>query len=88
MDELLLKQLIRQLKVLNIWITIFGSLILVVLIVLGVLVFKVVSFVNDTNEKVDNFTQQTQQSLDVKQKACGSNTLGDVLRDKTGVCDK
>ncbi len=86
MDELLLRQLVKQLRILNIWISIFGSLILITLIVLGVLVFKVVTFVNDTNKKVENLTSQTKQSLDIKQKACNSNTIGNVLRDKTDVC--
>jgi hypothetical protein len=87
MDDILLKQLVRQLRVLNIWISIFGTLILTMLIILGILVFKVVTFVNDTNKKVDNFTSQTRRTLDVKQQACSSQSIGGVLKDKTNICN-
>ena len=86
MDELLLKQLVRQLKIMNIWISIFGGLILVTLIILGVMVYKVVTFVNDTNAKIDNITSQTQETLDFKSKFCGSDSLGGFLRDRTEIC--
>jgi hypothetical protein len=86
MDELLLKQLVRQLKIMNIWISVFGTMIVVTLVVLGVLVFKVVSFVNDTNKKIDTIGTQAKQSLDFKQKACDSNALGSLLQSKTDIC--
>ncbi len=86
MDELLLKQLVRQLKIMNIWISIFGTLILITLAVLGVLVYKVVTFVNDTNQKIDNITAQTQETLDFKSKFCESDSVGGFLRDRTEIC--
>lgn len=86
MDEILLKQLVRQLRLLNIWISIFGTLILVTLAVLGYFVFKIVTFVNDTNTKINNFTTQTKDTLDVKGQVCESDGIGGFLRDKTGVC--
>ncbi len=86
MDDALLKQLVRQLRILNIWITIFGSLILAALLILGYFVFKIVTFVNDTNTKIDNFTTQTKETLDVKGQVCESDGVGGFLRDKTGVC--
>lgn len=86
MDELLLKQLVRQLRIMNIWISIFGTLILITLVVLGVLVWKVVSFVNETNTKIDNITSQTKESLDFKQRFCTSDGVGGFLRDRTEVC--
>ncbi len=88
MDELLLKQLIRQLRIMNIWISVFGSLILITLVVLGILVFKVVSFVNDTNKKIENITTQTQQSLDFKSKVCDTDSIGNLLQDRTNVCEQ
>lgn len=86
MDELVVKQLTRQLKIMNFWITVFGSMILVVLLILGILLFKVVSFVNDTNKKIDYVTQQTRESLDFKSKFCSSDSVGGFLADKTNVC--
>ncbi len=86
MDEILLKQLVRQLRLLNIWISIFGTLILVTLAILGYFVFKIVTFVNDTNTKIDNITTQTKESFDVKGQVCESDGVGGFLRDKTGIC--
>jgi len=86
MDELLLRQLIRQLKIMNIWISVFGSLILVVLVVLGILVFKVVTFVNDTNQKIETISTQTKESLDFKSKVCDTNSIGGFLQGNTDIC--
>lgn len=87
MDDLLLKQLVRQLRIMNIWISIFGSLILITLIVLGFLIFKVVNFVNDTNQKIEDITTQTQQSLDFKSKVCNTDSIGSLLQGRTDICN-
>ncbi len=86
MDEVLLKQLVRQLKIMNFWISIYGALILVVLAVMGYLVFRVVTFVNDTNKKIDNLTTQTKETLDFKSKVCKSDSIGELLTSRTEVC--
>jgi hypothetical protein len=86
MDEQLLRQLTRQLKIMNIWISIFGTLILAVLIVLGYFVFKIVTFVNTTNQKIENLTTQTKETLDFKSKVCSTDSVGSFLQDKTNVC--
>jgi hypothetical protein len=74
-------------RIMNIWISIFGTLILVILAVLGYFVFKIVTFVNDTNQKIENFTAQTKESLDVKGQVCETDTVGGFLKEKTGVCE-
>jgi hypothetical protein len=86
MDEVLLKQLIRQLKIMNFWISVYGALILVILAIMGYMVFKVVTFVNDTNKKIDSISQQTKESLDFKNKVCSSDSLGGLLQDRTQYC--
>lgn len=86
MDELVLKQLVRQLRLLNIWITIFGTLILAALVVVGILVFKVVSFVDDTNRKIETITTQTKESLDFKAKVCDGNSFA-FVKESSGLCD-
>jgi len=86
MDDIVAKQLIRQLKIMNLWISIFGTLILAVLLVLGYLVFKVVTFVHDTNEKIETISTQTRESLDFKSKVCKSDSVGDLLMSRTDIC--
>lgn len=86
MDEQLAKQMVRQLKILNLWISIFGVLILSALMVLGFFVFKIVTFVNDTNSKIENLTVQTKETLDLKSRICESDSVGSFLRDQTETC--
>jgi predicted PurR-regulated permease PerM len=86
MDEVLLRQLTRQLKLLNFWLATMGTLILVAVIVCIVLLIKVVTFVHHTQDQISNLQQKTQQSLDVKSKLCGSNTVSDFLQNKSDVC--
>lgn len=86
MDEVLLKQLVRQLKIMNFWISVYGALILVVLIIMGYLVFRVVTFVHETNQKIENISEQTKESLDFKNKVCSSDSLGGLLQDRTQYC--
>jgi heme/copper-type cytochrome/quinol oxidase subunit 2 len=75
MDEVLVRQLVRQLKIINLWITLFGTVIVVALIVLGILVFKVVTFVHSTEQKVSDLQQKTVNTLNVKDDICKSSVL-------------
>lgn len=76
MDEKLIKALTRQMRILNFWVTIYGTIILIVLIFLSVTLFRVVSYVNNLNKKVES-------SLDVKTKICSNDSgLANILQDK------
>jgi hypothetical protein len=76
MDEKLIKALTRQMRILNFWVTIYGTIILVVLIFLSVTLFRVVSYVNNLNKKVES-------SLDVKTKICSNDgSLANILQDR------
>jgi hypothetical protein len=83
----LMKQLVRQMKILNFWITVFGTLMLTALVITGLLVWQLVSFVNTTNQRLDNIRATTLDSLNVSKKTCDSSgELGSWLRDHTGLC--
>ena len=75
MDEVLVRQLVRQLKIINLWITLFGTVIVVALIVLGILVFKVATFVRTTEQKVSDLQQKTVNTLTVKDDICKNSVL-------------
>ena len=75
MDEVLVRQLVRQLKIINLWITLFGTVIVVALIVLGILVFKVATFVRTTEQKVSDLQQNTVNTLNVKDDICKNSVL-------------
>lgn len=87
MNEQLLKQLVRQMKIMNFWITLFGSLFLVAILVAGFLLWQLVTFINETNRKIDTIKTQTSDSLNVKKQACeGSNDFSKWLQHSTEAC--
>lgn len=86
MDEALLRQLVRQMKILNIWISIVGGLILVTIAICAFLLFKVVTFVQDTRDSVNNLQQKTEDSLNVKQQLCESDSIGSFFQDRGKLC--
>ena len=86
MDQDLAKQLIRQLKILNLWITIFGTLLLITMIILGVLLFKVVTYAQQTSQKISDIQQKTSQTLDIERQLCDTKTPNSLLQ-RTNICD-
>ena len=87
MDEQLAKQITRQLRILNLWISIFGTLFLISLIVIGVLIFKLVTFTNNTADKITDIQNKTTDNLNVQKKLCDSKNVGALLERETGSCD-
>ncbi len=87
-DEILLKQLVRQMKILNIWVSLFGGLVVIGLLVMGFLMYQVVMFVQETNSKIENVKDGISSSVDVKGKACnGDGTVTTFLRENTATCN-
>jgi hypothetical protein len=77
MNEEIARQLVKQLKRLNFWVTTFGVLFLAGLAVIGVVLFQVVMFVKKTNDAF----QQTTSKLNVQRQACeGSGAVADFLK--------
>lgn len=84
LDPALLRQLVRQLKIINFWISLYGSLLLLVLGVILYLIFQVVGFVRDTNDRIDTM----RDNVNVQRQACDSEgSLGDFLRSTTKLCE-
>lgn len=70
MDEKLQKQLIRQLKILNFWITSLGISLLIGLAVVGFFLWQVVAAVQTAATRIENFQTQTSEQLNVKKQLC------------------
>lgn len=75
MSDQVARQVVRQLKIINFWITFFGSIFLIMLIIVGFLVFKVVTFVQSTEQRISDLQEKTTQSLTVKDDLCASSLL-------------
>lgn len=80
------QQLLRQLKILNFWITTFGILLLIGLSVIGFFLYQTAMFVKNTSDNVNDFKQSTSQNLDVKTQLCGSNDQLAQLLKSSGYC--
>ena len=87
MDEVLARQLTRQLKLLNFWITTLAVVMLVGFLILGYLIFKVITFTHDITDKFTDLQQKTSQTLDVQKKLCATKTVGSLLQNKTSACN-
>lgn len=75
------QQLLRQLKILNFWITTFGVLLLLALGIIGFFLYQTAMFVKKTSDNVNDFKQSTSQNLDVKSQVCKEgDALGDFLK--------
>ncbi|MBP7857515.1 hypothetical protein KA016_00450, partial [Candidatus Saccharibacteria bacterium] len=57
------------------WISLFGSIIVITLLILGFLVFKVVTYVQSTEQKVSDLRQKTVNTLNVKDDLCKNSVL-------------
>lgn len=82
MNDKLLHQLVRQMKILNFFIASFGVLILASIIVIGFLLWQVITFVQDVNQRVEN----TREQLNVRQQACENERLGNFLQRNSDLC--
>ena len=87
MNEQIEKQLVRQLKILNFWITTFGVLLLAALGIIGFFLYQTAMFVKNTSDKITTIQQQTTQQLDVKSKVCGGNDAFSSFVKSTGACN-
>ena len=87
MNEDIERKLLRQLKLLNFWITTFGVLLLVTLGIIGFFLFQAVVFIKDTGNKITNFEQTTTQKLDVKSQVCsGTDSFSAFIKNNTDAC--
>jgi len=86
-EQLLLKQLTRQLKLLNIWITIFGTIILIALIALAILVYQAISFTRSVSEKVDTTQQSIRDNLNVRDRVCSGQADDSLLNRYSNICE-
>jgi hypothetical protein len=87
MNEQLQKQLIRQLKLLNFWITVFGTLVLVGLAIIGYFLFQTAMFVKQQSDNLQSLKQTTSDTLNVNKQVCqGSSSLSDYVKNNTNFC--
>lgn len=85
MDQELSRQLVRQLKILNRWVTFFGLVFLVAMVIAGILLFRLVAFMQDASVRLSQAQQQVQESTNLKKQLCDSPDAGTFLKN-TSLC--
>ena len=86
MNDALLRQVVKQLKILNFWIAFFGVLFIIGFIISGIVLYKIATYTNNSVKKFETFQQQTSKSLDVKQQLCSDSSVGALLGSRTSLC--
>ena len=78
MDEVLQKQLVKQLRWLNFLVTFFGILFLTALVVAGFFLYKTVSYVHQSEQSLSNLQQKTSQTLNTQQ-LCQNASIRSII---------
>lgn len=87
MDENLQRQMIRQLKILNFWITTLGILTIVGLAIVAYMLYQVMAFAQRASNNIQQFQQSTSQQFNVRDQACDQEgSVGEYLRNQTKLC--
>jgi CHASE3 domain sensor protein len=87
MTEAQTKQLIRQLKIMNTWIMIFGTAVLLCLVITGYMLWRVVTFTNKVESDVTQIRSTVTEQLDVRSRLCSSdNAVTGAVTDLTNIC--
>ena len=71
-DDELLKRINRQLRGIKWLLGFFALLIVALFIILAFIAYRVVTFTNHVNTKIDTLQRTTVQKLDVKSQLCGN----------------
>ena len=89
MDEQLAVQrkLTKQLRWLNINLTIFGVMAVGGFLVVAFLLFQIMLFLQDAGNKVQSLQNSTTQQLDIKSQLCnGTDSFSTFLKTNTDAC--
>lgn len=86
MNDELLKQLLRQMKIMNFWVTLFGTIVVIAIITLATLIYQVVQVIDRTNTQINNVKTEISQSADVKKQVCDGDGKFAMFLRSSGVC--
>ena len=88
MNEQLAKQLTRQLRLLNFWITFFGVIILASLAVSGYFMYRAYTYVKKAESSLTSLQQKAQLNVDVQDKLCNSkSSFSGLIKEQSTLCN-
>lgn len=87
MSEQTEKKLLRQLKLINFWISFYGIIMIVLLGTLTYFIIQMVMFVRDTNQRIDSLRSAAADSVNIEKRLCeDGGTLGGIIKSQTNLC--
>ena len=88
MDEKVARQLVRQLKIINFWISFYGIIMIAILGFLLYMIIQMATFVQDTNKRIEEMRTSAADSLNVQKQSCeGNGAISDWLKKNTEICN-
>lgn|GEM_PF-6955342 len=79
MDELLARRLVRQLRIINLFLIFFSLIFLIALIAGGIAIYKIYTYAH-------NLEQKTTQTLNLQQKLCSNGSVSSLLSSSNTIC--
>lgn len=79
-DRQLLLKVTRQLRAIRFMLTFFFILFLVMLAIIGFIAYKVVTFTQQVNTKIENIQNSMTEKLDIKSQLCADADANALVR--------
>jgi uncharacterized protein YoxC len=88
MDELLAKQVLRQLRILNTFLIAFAVSLLIFFVIAGIVIYKAVQELHKAQNSLNNLQTKVQSSLNVKSDLCNSkSSVSSLLKSQSQICN-
>lgn len=79
MDDKLIRQLVRQLRIVNFFLIFFSLIFIVAMVAGSIAIYRMYTYAH-------NLEQKTSQTLDLQQKLCSNSSVSSFLSDSSSVC--
>lgn len=86
-DEQLLRSVNRQLRAIKLMLSFFFIMLLAMLAILGFVTYKVITFTQDVQSKIDSIEDKASRSLDFRGQVCDNKTLTGFLGRDNNICE-
>lgn len=85
MDDVLMRKLVRRLGWLNGLVTFFGVVFLAAFIIAGILLYRAVTLIHASEQKITDLQTQTTQTLNAQKQLC-SGSASSIVKQYTSLC--
>lgn len=85
-QDVLLRQVAKRLKLLNIWLGIMTFFALSGLVIAALVAVAALTFINRTSNKIDNLEKSVPNTTNITSDFCSQSQISQVIKDQTGLC--